>query len=110
MDFVMKQKGEPMSDLISIAEAIRALDKFTLECSEGWCLQDLIHVLEELPSAEPERKTGEWIYHPERTNIYGGMCIECSECRDEYMVMYIEDEKYCRNCGSYNGAKMEVEE
>ena len=26
------------------------------------------------------------------------------------MVVYIEDEKYCRNCGSYNGAKMEREQ
>lgn len=64
-------------------------------------------ILGRLPSAEQKPKTGKWIYHQERKNIYGGMCIECSECREEYMVMYIEDEKYCRNCGSYNGAKME---
>lgn len=59
-----------------------------------------------MPSAETERKTGKWIRHPEQNNIYGGKCIECSECGDKYVVSYIEDEKFCRNCG----AKMEVKE
>ena len=58
----------------------------------------------------PETNVGKWIYHPEIKNIYGGKCIECSECGEKYMVVYIEDEKYCRNCGSYNGAKMKREQ
>lgn len=49
---------------------------------------------------KPERKTGHWIRHPEQKNIYGGKCIECSECGEKYMVQYIEDEKFCRNCGT----------
>ena len=49
---------------------------------------------------QPERKTGHWIRHPEQKNIYGGKCIECSECGEKYIVQYIEDEKFCRNCGA----------
>lgn len=62
--------------------------------------------LEQLPSAQPERKKGKWIRHDEIKNVYGGICIECSECGEKYVVQHILDEKYCRNCG----AKMEVGE
>lgn len=62
------------------------------------------HVLEvscerlmEQPTAE---KVGKWIRHPEVKNIYGGVYIECSECREKYVVQYVEDEKFCRNCGA----------
>lgn len=64
--------------------------------------------IDEMPTIVPDRKVGKWIYHPEIKNVYGGKCIECSECGEKYMVVYIEDEKYCRNCGSYNGAKTEA--
>ena len=62
--------------------------------------------LDWLPSAQPERKKGKWIRHDEIKNVYGGICIECSECGEKYVVQHILDEKYCRNCG----AKMEVGE
>lgn len=55
--------------------------------------------ISDLPSAQPER-TGKWIRHLEQRNIYGGKTIECSECQTKYVVQYIEDEKYCRNCGA----------
>ena len=57
-------------------------------------------VIEEMPSAQPERKRGKWIRHTEIKNVYGGICIECSECGEKYVVQHIEDEKFCRNCGS----------
>lgn len=47
-----------------------------------------------------ERKRGKWVLHPEVRNIYGGIYIECSECHTKYVVQYVEDEKYCRNCGA----------
>jgi len=56
--------------------------------------------IEHLPSAEPERKKGKWIRHDEVRNVYGGTYVECSECGEKYVVQYIEDEKYCRNCGA----------
>ena len=51
------------------------------------------------PTIEPERKNGRWIRHPEQKNIYGGKCVECSECGEKYIVQFIEDKKFCRNCG-----------
>ena len=56
--------------------------------------------IEHAPTIEPEREKGEWIRHPEQRNIYGGKTIECSKCHEKYVVQYIEDEKFCRNCGA----------
>lgn len=64
----------------------------------------IIGVIDEQPTIAPKR--GKWIRHPEVKNIYGGTYIECSECREKYVVQHIEDEKFCRNCG----ARMEGEE
>ena len=60
---------------------------------------DILEIIESMPTIEQER-TGKWIRHPEQRNIYGGKTIECSECQTKYVVQYIEDEKYCRNCGA----------
>ena len=59
--------------------------------------------IDAMPTIEPERKKGKWILHPEIKNVYGGTVVQCSECGEEYVVHYLEDEKYCRSCG----AKME---
>ena len=69
------------------------------------CKQNAIDLLQNAPTIEPERKKGKWILHPEIKNVYGGTVVQCSECGEEYVVQYLEDEKYCRNCG----AKMEGE-
>ena len=63
--------------------------------AEGRAIEKIMNA----PTIEPER-TGKWIRHPEQRNIYGGKTIECSECQNKYVVQYIEDEKYCRNCGA----------
>lgn len=90
-----------MSDTIYRQAAIDAINK-AFERVFAWDgtgpLGD--KVLENVPSAQPEQKTGHWIRHPEQKNIYGGKCVECSECGEKYMVQYIEDEKFCRNCGA----------
>ena len=104
-----------MKDLISRQAAIDALryaqHRFTVADEAGgmgtvkWS-EDVIYfaaaerVLSELPSAQPERKKGKWIRHDEIKNVYGGICIECSECGEKYVVRHILDEKYCRNCGA----------
>ena len=56
-------------------------------------------MVDEQPTIE-ERKTGKWIRHDEIKNVYGGICIECSECGEKYVVQYMKDEKFCRNCGA----------
>lgn len=62
-------------------------------------------IQEYIPATHPERKRGKWIKHPEQKNIYGGKIIECSECGTIYVVQDIKDEKYCRDCGSFNGGE-----
>lgn len=78
-----------MSDLI---ERQKALDALT----HKWdgMVTSVFDVLKELPSAEPERKTGHWIEH------YGDS--KCSECG---YVLKIYDTNYCPGCGSYNGGE-----
>ncbi len=63
--------------------------------NEGWsdCVSLIEHYLEQLPSAEPERKTGEWIDIPAYENI------RCSNCRYVYGGdLYPRD--FCPHCGA----------
>lgn len=92
-----------MGDLIDRQAAI---DAIMCEPTDAHYPSWYAERLEQLPSAQPERKKGKWIRHDEIKNVYGGICIECSECGEKYVVQHILDEKYCRNCG----AKMEVGE
>ena len=65
-------------------------------------LIDAINAVEALPSAD--RPQGEWI-RTGRTNIYGGIEVQCSNCGDRVMVQHLEDEWYCRHCGADMGMK-----
>ena len=97
-----------MSDLISRQAAFIALNKraenVSLKTRIG--LLDAVRVIDELPSVEPERKPGKWIWN-KRTGDY-----ECSECGCNPIyegttpdVSEIDKYKFCRWCG----AKMAVE-
>ena len=50
------------------------------------------------------RPQGEWI-RTGRTNVYGGIEVQCSNCGDKVMVQHLEDEWYCRHCGADMGMK-----
>lgn len=81
------------------------LDEWCTDCkeydSEKHCCPRFNKVIRQaMKDAQPERKKGKWIRHDEVKNVYGGICIECPECGEKYVVQYIEDEKYCRNCGA----------
>ena len=54
--------------------------------------------------AVADRPQGEWI-RTGRTNIYGGIEVQCSNCGDKVMVQHLEDEWYCRHCGADMGMK-----
>ena len=56
-----------------------------------------------------DRPQGEWI-RTGRTNIYGGIEVQCSNCNDKVMVQHLEDEWYCRHCGADMGMKGEDDE
>lgn len=83
--------GKTCTDTISRQAAI---DAFMAEHPDGkdsmrisWAL----NVLDELPSVQPERKTGQWTEYPLRSLRY-----ECSGCRSKYLVPW----HYCPNCGA----------
>ena len=49
--------------------------------------------IEELPSAQPERKKGKWILHTEIKGFPDWICTECGGSgRDDYC--------FCPNCGA----------
>lgn len=86
-----------MSDLIRRSDAIKALYKYS------FVSKDIIErEINAIPSAD--RPRGEWI-RTGRTNIYGGIEVQCSNCGDKVMVQHLEDEWYCRHCGADMGMK-----
>ena len=59
---------------------------------------DAIEAIENLPSAQPERKTGRWIIH-ENADIVDGYYVpkyECSYCH----AWKNDDSDFCPDCGA----------
>ena len=94
-----------MSDLISREAALDALSAFVnldeyyhgRKC-ENIPMLNVKRYLENAPSAEPERKKGEWIFHledlfPEESTQ------ECSVCHEEESIK-IQNDNFCPNCGA----------
>ena len=103
-----------MNDLISRAEAQTAIQFAARRYivaheahGEGqvvWSdnlinVTDAMNVLRDVPSIQPERKTGQWIL--DRSGAY--CCNKCMEPCATYVMMQPRD-KFCKMCG----AKMEV--
>lgn len=94
-------------DLISRADAIDAIvntvsdiglhdNSETARYGATYRQQEIITILESLPSAQPKKKKGKWIpYSPE------GLRYKCSECESRYETPW----HFCPNCGSYNGGE-----
>ena len=95
-----------MKDLISRQAAIDAL-KQQAETMSEWSnryveqrkgILTAVNIVEDLPPAQPERKTGKWIHNRDEDGWH--IWLGCSECGA------IEDNtnaKFCPICGSYNG-------
>jgi len=75
-----------MDDLISRQAAIEAFEDTTYTKNE------IRRRITELPSAQPERKTGKWV---EKPNVYG--VAYCSLCDYE---LHTNDTNFCPNCGA----------
>lgn len=95
-----------MSDLISRQAAIKAVESLP-NCYNGYSdtydKSCIIGLLEELPSAQPERKTGKWIFV--RDEEAGNALYMCSECGKGDIHAPEVKVSYCWNCG----AQMEEE-
>lgn len=90
-----------MSDLISRKDVLHEL---------GWCdygLKDwqkwkLKMMVRDIPSAEPERKTGKWIHEGWEASY-----LRCSACG--YRDYTEEHNKFCPNCGADMRCRAESE-
>lgn len=62
-----------------------------------------VDCLKNLPSAQPERKKGEWIPEFDGKFTGGAYWFSCSKCR--WIVPEVRNGgwNFCPNCGSYNG-------
>ena len=78
-----------MDDLISRQAAVDAVNSLTYPSS----LVDVKRKLIELPSANPERKTGQWL--PSRDRDYNE-CSCCHRITEPQVVAY----KFCPYCGA----------
>ena len=82
-------------DLIRRSDVYKAVD--------DWLAGKVSNLnIKDIPSAD--RPQGEWI-RTGRTNIYGGIEVQCANCGDKVMVQHLEDEWYCRHCGADMGMK-----
>ena len=90
-----------MSDLIrreDVAEALYKAIRTTLTGTFTDSMSLAIAMANNLPSAEQERKKGEWIFHlddlfPEESTQ------ECSVCHEEESIK-IQNDNFCPNCGA----------
>lgn len=95
-----KDINVPCKDTISRQDAIDAVSDGM--CS-GWDC-DVIDKLKTVPSAQPERKTGHWIYYDE---FDGAVTHTCSECGKRMTTAIGVKASFCWNCGSYNGGEQD---
>lgn len=84
-------------DLISRQAAIDALKakkdksaKGDIGCFYNTIIQNTIDAIKDLPSAQPEQKTGQWISNRHTDTV---LCSECKKC-------YGDESKFCPNCGT----------
>ena len=65
---------------------------------EGWsdCVSLIEHYLENLPSAEPERKKGKWM--PDKSGVVYWICSECGFASEAFgaNILY----HFCPHCGA----------
>ena len=97
-------------DLISRQDALLELEKWEEEKNwDTWCyahkddnyyhITAPTHVIRDLPSAQPERKQGEWI-HDGCNFPHGNDWIHCSECGKRGINVPADLTNFCSNCGA----------
>ena len=77
------------------------------------CNKEMRIALKNMPSAEPERKTGKWIYGEDSIadGVDGYRCDQCGFFvpwdYTHKSIDYIKDYNFCPKCGSYNGGEQD---
>ena len=98
----IEKGGDRMSDLIRRGDALKALLKVPCKIDSdnyAWIrLSDAFGTVDEdVPSAEPERKRGEWI--PVESQTVNGRCSVCGYESHLY-ENDVYGEHFCPNCGA----------
>ena len=97
-----------MSDLIDRQEAINAVKKVDMQVYEGnaavgrrlYLTQDeMIAIIESLPSVESEQKTGKWVYDGIRGRFPACKCSICGHYENADWAL-LQGVNYCPNCGA----------
>ena len=89
-------------DPIDRQDAVRIVDNIDT-WQAGW-RDNAIESLKALPSAQPERKKGAWMSHPNREFMEWDICTACGvgckrrDYEDGGMAEY--NYHYCPNCGA----------
>ena len=108
---------EPCEDCISRREAIKMFtynykgeripdydcDNFPVQIA----IKTVKEMLRELPSVNPQPKTGYWIVHEKPNGI---RYLECSCCNIWYLNEHLLRNSYCPNCGAKMVEPQESEE
>lgn len=92
-----------MNDLISRQAAIEALKRADA-LTRAFGYHFVIDTIRELPSAQPERKKGKWIYGEDEYGIDGYHCDKCGFFvpwdYTHKFIDFIKDYHFCPNCGA----------
>lgn len=93
------ESAEPSGDLISRADAIKAVSE-AVAYGEGFI--DVLKALESLPSAEAVH--GEWVRkYDDKVNCYWYECDQCGEYRPRNQFGKEYNANFCPNCGAKMG-------
>ena len=87
-----------MTDLIDRQMVMEVLNAIYINRpldSDRWVIGDITNQIKDLPSAEPERKTGKWITE----ECLPGVAV-CSICGHEIRGIGCQYTKYCDECGA----------
>lgn len=99
-----------MSDLISRQEIIELIEYHLKHMPKGYhpqfrqgledgycrCMSDI----RLMPSAQPERKKGRWIYEGKRGRFPACRCSECGNVENADWAILGDNVNYCPNCGA----------
>ena len=86
-----------MNDLISRQAAIDAIKR---EIWDKHRAKDIIDTICNIPSAQPERKKGEWIYKNDLKQFFCNQCGEPSLTDDDVYIYDMPFPNFCPNCGA----------
>lgn len=84
--------------LIYLEDAIDAIDALH-DKPNSW-LDYAVETIKQLPLAEPERKTGYWVFNKEQSEEISDDVFMCSACHNNEAWGSTECTRYCSYCGA----------